>query len=107
MNDLDRRRSPERESIDTRVALLEEILRTISGDLRSIREAATDGLAMLEKRIVMLEDVRVRALEDWRLSRKVLETARSSQFSRLEKWAAFVATCVVTIVAALIASHAI
>lgn len=109
---------PERREVDrrgdstpVRLAHLEELVQAASEDIRLVRES-------LDTRVNLLE-VGVRALEDWRLSQKVLDTERvrvqeveaerlaessRRQLTSKHFWLGVVITCAATISAALIAS---
>jgi hypothetical protein len=80
MDERDRRQSsPRREDDDVLVRLtrLEDLVSRIADDIKAARVTAVDGLEQATKRITYLEEVRVRALEDWRLSQSVLDRERS------------------------------
>ncbi len=84
----ERRQSPGRRAEDAlagRIATLEGLLGRVAEDIRDGRTAIIDGLAQLDKRVVFLEDVRVRALEDWRLSQRVLEKERGEIAATAER----------------------
>lgn len=115
----DRREIPDRrrDSLSAQMARLETLIEGASDDIRDVKQATTDGLKMLDQRVRMLEDVRVRALEDWRTAERVLENERRGrereeqgernrrQVSRRDLWLAAASTTLtsaVMIIAALI-----
>lgn len=116
----ERRSTPDRRSrsIAAQVGALEEVINGLADDIHTLRVAATEGLARLDSRVHELEDVRVRALEDWRLSERVLARererwAKEEQHSQLSRRDLYVALavgfllCAATIVGALIAAHSL
>ena len=108
-------RMPDREPLATKLARLEEGVQDLAGDVSDIKTQQMGMVDMLDKRMRMLEEVRVRALEDWRLAEKVREEERYKQadreelvqhqlVSRRQFWIGTIAIVVATILAALIAS---
>lgn len=71
-----RRLPSDREPTAAKIARLEELIESTSDDIHALKEASVESIRMLDNRLHELEDVRVRALEDWRLSQRVLEKER-------------------------------
>jgi hypothetical protein len=78
-----------RESTSTKIARLEEILSGVRDDVSDIKAS----VGTFDHRMSMLEDVRVRALEDWRIQDKAVreERARAADAARAAADAARVA----------------
>lgn len=66
-------------------ARLEEVVMRACGDIAETRRAATDGLRLLEERVRVLEEIRVRALEDWKVKVQVLDGERQGRLEPLER----------------------
>lgn len=127
----DRRENPDRreESIGSQITHLEGLIKEVSKEIQATREAAEKGVEILGGRVTVLE-VNVRALEDWRLSQKVLAAERERvakqadeeaeqaedqraedhreelrrRVTRLQFWGGIAVTSIVAIVAALIST---
>lgn len=115
---------PDGRSLDVKIAHLEDMVAGASTDLSAVRESLTTAVDQFNRRLAMVE-MNVRALEDWRLAQKVLDTERAQvrrlelehqaelqrrQVTRVDLLVAVLAivlTCAATITASLIASHAI
>lgn len=121
MPDADRRQQPDRreESIAVKLAHLEELVRGVSDNVAAVKESSGQAVKILDQRVSLIE-VNVRALEDWRLAQKVLENERKAvadedadarqeqdrgRITHRQFWTGIVVTSVVTILAALLASH--
>lgn len=127
----DRRENPDRreESIGSQMTRLEGLIEGVSKEISATREAAEHGVELLTTRVSLLE-VNVRALEDWKLSQKVIAAERERvareaadraeqaeeqrtedhredlrrRVSRLQFWAGIAVTSIVAILAALIST---
>ena len=105
----------DREPMSAKIARLEELIEGTRDDIGDVKRAWLDGVQKLDDRLHELEDVRVRALEDWRLKQKVLETERArvadqdhaaagQQISARQFWVGLALTAFFTLLAAVIAS---
>jgi regulator of replication initiation timing len=63
-------RMPDREPIETKVARVEEAIHDMAGDVADLKMTVTE---VFDKRLRMLEEVRVRALEDKALADRIRE----------------------------------
>ena len=59
------------------LASLETVVHEARQDIADVRIAFEKALEQMDTRVTQLEEVRVRALEDWRLSERVLATERA------------------------------
>jgi hypothetical protein len=78
MNGDDRRSGHDRrdDEIPLSIVRLETLIETAVDDIKDVKDSAADGIKLLDQRVRFLEDVRVRALEDWRTAQGVLERER-------------------------------
>ena len=112
MNGDDRRSGADRRDDALNIVRLETLIETAVDDIKDVKDSAADGLKLLDQRVRFLEDVRVRALEDWRTAQAVLEKERDrvrerqahAQISHREYWLGIVAVAA-TVAAALISSR--
>jgi hypothetical protein len=118
-----------RENTNVKIARLEETLLAVRDDVSDIKAM----VGAYDRRIAMIEDVRVRALEDWRIQDKAVRDERGraadaaqaaadaaqaaaeraadqatahtrSRIGRVQFWVGVFVTALVTILGALIAS---
>lgn len=103
------------ESISTRFTRLEGIVRETARNVTDLKTAQLTAVEMLDKRVAQLEEVRIRALEDWRLAEKVREQERDKQadreviahhqiITRRDAYVGVLVMAVITILGSLIAS---
>jgi microcompartment protein CcmL/EutN len=78
------------ETLHTQLAKFEVLLTVATGDIQATKAAAENAVEMVDRRLAHVE-LNVRALEDWRLSQKVLEAERTKRASEATKEAVQVA----------------